>query len=504
MQTGSYLCTPITEPSSDNFLHAMQAADRVAEAIELRLDYLPAEDLPGFLATLEQRGAAFTKPLLFTFRPAEQGGRRAVTLAERRAFWQGLSPAIVEQIAYADFEYDLVESFHAETPPVPWEKVICSWHDFESTPSDLMPRYERMAATPAAIVKIATKAQTISDCLPLFDCLDRARGAKPVIALGMGMPGLMTRVLSLSRGAMLTFGSLARGAESAPGQPTIAELQDLYRIKQLSRQTEIFGIIGNPVSHSRSPRIHNTALAALGRDGVYLPFEVADIDRFAREFLRPETRRIDWRLRGLSVTIPHKRSILPYLDSIDETARVIGAINTVVVEAGKVRACNTDVGGAMKPLEALLDLKSARVAVLGAGGSARAICYGLKMRGAAIDLYARDLQRAQPLAEEFGTRLHSIENFRGAVDLVINCTPVGMHGHSEGESPIPAESLRGVRLVYDLIYAPEETALLREAKAAGCQTLGGLAMLVAQAGEQFRFWTGHEPPLDVMWQAARM
>lgn len=503
MRTGSYLCAPITETAADNFFQAMQAADRVADVIELRLDYLPAADLPGFLAALVGHAAEFTKPLLFTFRPVEQGGRRAVTLAERRAFWQGLSPAMVEKIGFADFESDLVESFRQETPPVPWEKIICSWHDFDATPADLPARFERMAATPAAIVKIATKAQTISDCLPLFDLIDRSRGAKPVIALGMGMPGLMTRVLSISRGAMLTFGSLARGAESAPGQPTIAELQDLYRIKHLSRQTEIFGIIGNPVSHSRSPRIHNAALNALGRDGVYLPFEVADIDGFARDFLRPETRKIDWRLRGLSVTIPHKRSILPYLDSIDETARVIGAINTVVVEDGRVRACNTDVGGAMKPLESLLDLKGARVAVLGAGGSARAICYGLKLRGADIDLYARDVQKAQVLADEFGTRLHTMESFRGAVDLVINCTPVGMHGHSEGQSPISPESLRDVRLVYDLIYMPEETALLRDAKAAGCRTLGGLAMLVAQAGEQFRFWTGEDPPLDVMWQAAR-
>jgi len=500
------ICAPITETDARAFLAMIREAERSADAIELRLDYLPSESLPQLIVELSSRVARVSKPLISTFRPREQGGKRDLSLQDRRDFWRGLPPEFVSSIAYADFELDLVESFSAEGPPVPWEKVICSWHDFEETPHDLIARYERMADTPASVVKIATQANRIGDCLRIFELVEHAKGKKPVIALAMGLPGLMTRVLALSRGAMLTFGSLRRGAESAAGQPTVAELHDLYRVKQLSRESEIFGVIGNPVGHSRSPLMHNAALKVLNRDGVYLPFEVDDVGSFVCGFVHPKTRKLDWKLRGLSVTIPHKLAIIPYLDFIDAAAEAIGAVNTVVIEGDELpRLCgyNTDVIGAMKPLDEMIDVKGARVAVIGAGGSARAICYGLSRRGADVTIYARDLKKARPLADEFETKLASLESFEGRVDIVINCSPVGMSGHSEGGSLIKAESLEGVKLVYDLIYTPEETALMRDAKLAGCRTLGGLAMLVGQAAEQFRLWTGLEAPMDVMWRAAR-
>jgi shikimate dehydrogenase len=312
----------------------------------------------------------------------------------------------------------------------------------------------------------------------------------------------MTRVLAPARGAMLTFGSLRRGSESAAGQPTVAELRDLYRVKQLSRASEVFGVIGDPVGHSRSPLMHNAALKALNRDGIYLPFEVDDVDLFVCDFVRPKTRKLDWNLRGLSVTIPHKLAITPHLDFVDATAKAIGAVNTVVIEGDELRGYNTDIAGAMNPLNEMIDVRGARVAVIGAGGSARAICYGLSQRGAGVTIYARDLKKAQLLANEFKTRIAPLESFSGEADVVINCAPVGMSGHSEGQSLIKAESLEGVKLVYDLIYTPEETALLGDARRAGCRTLGGLAMLVGQAAEQFRLWTGFEAPVDVMWRAA--
>ena len=137
-------------------------------------------------------------------------------------------------------------------------------------------------------------------------------------------------------------------------------------------------------------------------------------------------------------------------------------------------------------------------AVIGAGGSARAVCYGLRERGAAVTVYARDPEKARILAAEFDAAAAPLDEFRGAADILVNCTPIGMHGHSEGQSPVPAERLRDVELVYDLIYTPEETALLAAARAAGSRTLGGLEMLLAQAGEQFRLWTGLQAPLDVM------
>ncbi len=501
----SYICVPITETNSEAFLAAIETAAQSADIIELRLDYLDGERRAEVLNQLPE--AVKGKNLLLTFRPREQGGQQDLSLPDRQNFWRGLAPEIISAIRFADFEFDLVESL-GENSPIPWNKVICSWHNFEETPDDLIARYDRMAATPAAVVKIATMANRIDDCLRTFELIEYAQGKKPVIALAMSLAGVATRILSLSRGAMLTFGSLKRGAESAAGQPTVAELRDLFRVKQLNRDSEIYGIIGNPVGHSRSPMMHNSALKAVGRNGVYLPFQVDDAAEFMRDFVRPATKKLDWRLRGLSVTIPHKLAVIPHLDHIDDTAKAIGAVNTIVVEGNELHGYNTDVIGAMKPLEALTGIRGARVAIIGAGGSARAICYGLHQRGADLTIYARDLYKAQPLANEFKTRIAALESFAGDADIVINCTPIGMLHHSEGQSPLPAESLAGVKLVYDLIYTPEETALLRDAREAGCQTLGGLAMLVGQAVEQFRLWTGMEAPPDnlhdLMWRAVSL
>ncbi|MFN0110645.1 MAG: shikimate dehydrogenase [Blastocatellia bacterium] len=494
-----FICVPITETNPEAFLAAIREAALSADIIELRLDYLTADDCRTVIEQLPV--LAEVANLLLTFRPREQGGQRDLSLADRQTFWRSLPTEVTGAIRFADFEFDLVESF-SQHSPVAWEKVICSWHNFAETPDDLIARYDRMAATPAAVVKIATMATGVWDCLETLKLIEHAQGKKPVIALAMSLAGLTTRILSLSRGAMLTFGSLRRGSESAAGQPTVDDLRRLYRVKQIDRQTEIFGIIGNPVGHSRSPLMHNRALEQIGRNGVYLPFEVQHAARFLRDFVHPTTRNIDWQIRGLSVTIPHKVTVMPELDNIDETAKTVGAVNTIVVEDDELHGYNTDVAGAMKPLNELINVRGARVAVIGAGGSARAICYGLNQRGADVTIFARDLNKAQLLADEFGAKLAAFETFSGDADVVINCTPIGMLHHSEGQSPLGADSLQGVKLVYDLVYTPEETALLRDAKAAGCQTLGGLAMLVGQAAEQFRLWTGQEAPLEALWQAA--
>ena len=196
------LCVPITEKHYANFLNAIIDSRVLADIIELRLDYLSDEARAQAFAALPTLATRLSKPLLFTFRPREQGGQRDLTLHDRRTFWRSLPPEISNLIAFADFEFDLVESFAKEAPPLPWEKVICSWHDFAETPNNLLARYELMASTPAAIVKIVTQANRISDCLHLFELLEHAQSKKTVIVLGMGMPGLMTRVLALSRSIM--------------------------------------------------------------------------------------------------------------------------------------------------------------------------------------------------------------------------------------------------------------------------------------------------------------
>ncbi len=492
-----FVCIPITETNADAFIAASSEAALLADIIELRLDYLADAEIDKVLQNISQRQNL--KPFLFTFRPREQGGRRDLSLENRLNFWRSLKPEIIKLIAFADFELDLVEFLADKIPPMAWDKIICSNHNFDETPANISEMYDRIARTPAAVVKIATKANRQADCLPLFDLMNR--GKKPSIILGMGLPGLATRVLALSRGAMLTFGALKRGAESASGQPTATELNDIFRVHQLSKQSEIYGVVGNPVGHSRSPLIHNAAFKFLNRDAVYLPFEVDEITAFVRDFVHPETKKLNWNLRGLSITIPHKLSVMPQLDFIAPEAKAVGAVNTIVVKHNELHGYNTDVAGAMKPLETLIELKGVRAAILGAGGAARAICYGLHARGADVTVYARDLAKTKILSDEFKTNSASISDFNGAADIVIHCTPIGMRGHNEGLSPIKPEALKNVQLVYDLIYNPLETQLLKDAKTAGCKTLGGMEMLMAQAAEQFRLWTDEEAPTEIMWQA---
>jgi shikimate dehydrogenase len=271
----------------------------------------------------------------------------------------------------------------------------------------------------------------------------------------------------------------------------------------LSHDTQIVGIIGNPVSHSASPLMHNRAFREMGLDFVYLPFEVSDVGEFFRRFVRPSTREMDWRLRGFSVTIPHKTAVIPFLDEIDETAQRIGAVNTVVVEGDRLTGYNTDAHGAIAPLAAVAELQGARCAVIGAGGSARAVVFGLLERGARVSLFARNPAKAATLADEFGIVVDHI----GAIaesdaDIMINTTPVGMMNHNEGESIIPRAAWRNRRIAYDLIYNPLETRFLADAHQQGCLLLGGIDMLAAQAALQFELWTGCKSPVELLRAAA--
>lgn len=456
------ICTPITERCSDAFLASVSEAEAVADCIEARLDYLPADQLEDVLSSFVSHKPA--KPLILTFRPREQGGERDLSLEDRRAFWSGLRPDLIDQIAYADFELDLVQSFGARSP-VPWNKVICSFHDFDETPANIASTFDLLKSTAAGVVKIATLAESVTDCARILDLAKNA-GDRPFIVLGMGPAGVPSRILALSRCALLTFGSLRPGSESASGQPTAEDLRTLYRVSELNGETAIYGVVANPVAHSRSPQIHNRAFARDGINAVYLPFEVSELSEFITEIVNP------WRVQGLSVTIPHKISIMQYLDWISPVAQNVGAVNTVVRRGDQLIGFNTDVLGAMKPLEKRLDLKGARVAVLGAGGSAKAVTYGLEERGAVITSFVRQ----------------TLSQFHGNFDVLVNCTPLGMKGENEGKSPV--SDVSGVRFVYDLVYNPEETALLKLAREAGCETIGGIEMLYAQAEEQYRLWMG--------------
>jgi len=485
----------------------MQRAAETADVIELRLDCLEASERAigrGLLAEwLSQSGV----PVILTLRASEQGGHAAIDAETRERFWTSVDK--LPDVCLIDLELDLTERFANEESnlklPIDWRGVICSHHDFTGTPADLDQIYERMAATPAGILKIAVQANDATDCLEVFRLLSRAqRDEREMIAIAMGQAGVATRVLGPARGSFLTYGALDEATTTAPGQLGATELRELYRIDQINRDTKVFGLMGRPVSHSISPQIQNRAFAAAGIDAAYLLFEVLDAGEFLRRMVRPESRELDWNLRGLSVTSPHKTAVIETLDWIDPAAKEIGAVNTIVVKGTELHGYNTDAPGFISPLRNKIgELKGMRCAIIGAGGGARAVLWGLRKEGAQVELFVRNVTVARPIAEEFGVACTGLAgvDFKD-FDVVINATPQGTRGAHEHETPATAAQLRNVRLAYDLVYNPLETRFLREARAAGCETLSGIEMLVAQAVEQFKLWTGQTPQTDLMSAAA--
>ncbi|HLF83160.1 MAG TPA: shikimate dehydrogenase [Blastocatellia bacterium] len=491
-------CGVITEATIDAARAAIKQAASLADMIEVRLDYLrdfDFGDLDGLRALLEDKPL----PAIITCRAKSEGGQQQIDDRVR------LRLLVESARLFADF-CDIEASRYEEAARLSPDlsRLIVSYHNFDETPADLADIYDRVTSLPAAVHKIVTRANTITDTLAILSLLERARGeGRQLIAIAMGQAGVITRVLGPSRGSFLTYGSLGSGKASAEGQLTCEELIDLYRIRRLSRATSIAGIIGSTIAHSASPAMHNRAFSELGLDFVYLPLEVADLAGFVDRFVRSATRELDWNLRGLSVTIPHKSAVIPLLDEVNENASNVGAVNTVVVDQGRLIGYNTDVQGAMEPLERVCALRGESCGVIGAGGAARAVIYGLLERGARVKVFARNRQVAHSISESFGVAVSPLESLASSdVRVVINTTPVGMRGHSEGSSPVPIEALQGPRIVYDLVYNPLETQLLIDARAAGCRTISGLEMLIAQAVLQFELWTGRKAPIDAMRNAA--
>lgn len=503
------LCVSICESRANELAQRVAEASALADLIELRMDCLPGVELTLALRQLDALQLASPCPLIITLRPVEQGGRREIDALNRLAFWVENFLYDDQYRGFADIECDLLFLIHQSEDErwkkLDWKRVICSYHDFTGIPRDLDKIYERMAATPARVLKIATSAADVTDCIPIFHLLDRARReGREMVAIAMGEAGIATRILGPSRGAFMTYGSLDQANPVAPGQLSAAQLTELYRIRELNRQTEVMGLLGLPVAHSISPQIHNAAFASRALNAVYIPFEVREAKDFIRRMVDPRTRELDWRLRGLSVTSPHKSACVELLDELRSPAREIGAVNTIVVEDDRLIGYNTDAEAFLAPLQSrAIALKGARCALLGAGGAARSVLWALEREGADVTVFARDMSKARPLAEKFSARSASVleARFEG-FELVINATPLGTRGYLERETPAVASQLQGARFVYDLVYNPSLTRLMREAVEAGTQCIGGLEMLLAQAAEQFRLWTGTDAPLKVMQEAA--
>ena len=496
------VCTPLCAPTLE-LIRTSARHVRGADFVELRLDCLAPDQLQQFSTLGPELIRELSTLTIVTLRDPDQGGHHPYTRDQRREFWR---TQLQQTDSWFDIEYDLVKEFAAdESLSINWSGVICSHHDFKGTPDNLRDVFESLANTPARVVKIAVAAHEVVDCLPLFQLLDLARQRqRDLIAIAMNDAGIATRILGPSRGSFLTFAAQEESRGTAPGQLTLQDLHSIYHIDQITSSTAITGLVGSSVMHSVSPHMHNEAWAAVGFDGVYLPFQVRDVVSFFHRMVHPRTRELDWNLKGLSITAPHKAAVMECLDWIEPKAVDIGAVNTISVVCEKLFGYNTDAEGFMQPLnEKLQSIARSRIAVLGAGGAASAVVWALKNSDARVCVFGRDSAKAKQLAEQFGCEWSELPTatFKD-FDVVVNATPLGSFGKQSSETPATAEQLHGVGLVYDLIYNPIETRLLREAAVAGCQTLGGLPMLINQALLQFEIWTGSKSSYSIMNDAA--
>jgi len=460
----------------------MYKAEEVADIVELRLDYIHNLDLGRLLAHKPL-------PVIATCRPVDEGGRFSGDQSSRLRL---LRDACRLGVDFVDIELKAWSGFNRQGRT----KRIISYHNFKETPVNLEDIGKRLDNTDADIIKLATMANSISDNLAIFNLLKKSQ--RPTIALCMGEEGLISRILTPKFGSFLTFASLSEGKESAPGQIPATELKSLYRFDEINEETEIYGVIGNPIAHSMSPAIHNAAFGRLGLNKIYLPFKVEEVVEFIEAF-----KAIG--VKGYSVTIPHKERVLAALDEVDELAQKIGAVNTVVERGDRLFGYNTDSSAAISSLARALGESSKRTAlsgkravVLGAGGAARAIVFGLSQCGAKVTIFNRTVERAKRLAEEVGAKWGALSDVsKTKMDILVNATSVGMYPEID-ETPVKKEVFRPGLIVFDMVYNPLETRLLREAKGAGCRCITGLAMFVEQAKEQFELWTAKKAPARLM------
>ena len=459
-----------------NELRAHRDGVEGADLVELRLDHVREPDVDGALAGRRQ-------PVVLTCRPVWEGGRFQGSEEERRRI---LARALELGAEYVDVEWqagfdDLLRARRGRN-------IVLSAHDFDGVPTDLASRHRAMCATGAEVVKMAVRARRLCDMVPLLDLPEPDDGQSRVL-VAMGPAGLASRLLPDRFGSCWTYA----GDGVAPGQIGLPRMLEEFRVRQVTADTEVYGLLGAPVGHSLSPAMHNAGFAAIGRDAVYVPLEATDVEDFW-------TLAARLGVRGASVTAPFKEKVIAGLASRDALVEQVGAANTLLAFDGGWRGLNTDVPGFLQPLEGRIALDGCRAVLLGAGGVARGVAVALAGRGARVCICARDIRRAADVARIVGAESGSLPPPSGSWDLLVNTTPVGTYPDVDA-TPLPGGPFDG-RLVYDLVYNPRETRLLAEAKAAGCATISGLSMLVAQACGQFEWWTGIAAPVDVFQRAA--
>ena len=471
-------------------------AQRGAELVELRLDWL--SHLPDMSRLLKERPT----PVIVTCRRGQDKGLWKGNEDQRQTL---LRAAIISAVEYVDLEEDTARKI----PRYGATKRIVSHHDFEETPRDLEAIHARLCKLDPDIVKIVTMANTPADSIRMLKLVKESK--VPTVGFCMGELGGFSRILCGKYGAPFTYATFSKDRQMAPGQLSFEDMKRIYRYDQIGPETEVYGVLGDPVGHSMSPLIHNAAFKTLGMNKVYVPFRVP------RDLLTTTLEQFKWLgVKGYSVTIPHKEAVVSQAQNFDGPVQQIGAANTLYQDpAGAWWASNSDYDAALQSVAlagADADgkvptpeefLAGKKVLILGCGGVARAIGMGVMNCGGALTLTNRTHARAVELAKHLGCQQVSWEN-RGAqyADVLINCTSVGMHP-GINESPFAENWLREGMVVFDTIYNPEQTLFLKQAKLRGCKTVSGVEMFVRQAAVQFQKFTGQPAPLEVMQRKLR-
>jgi len=480
------------------------AAESGADMVELRIDtFTDADQLRELVSTA-------ILPVIVTCRPEWEGGNSEATDAERISALETVGAA---GATYLDIE---LATLRRNPPPATDRPLIVSTHDFTSRPAKLGNLLIELNQSPGTINKIVWTARSIRDNLEVFELLKQRH--KPTIALCMGEAGMISRILAKKFGAFLTFASLSTGTGTAAGQISVREMKELYRWDAINPRTKVYGVVAQPVMHSMSPAIHNAAFSATNYDGIYLPLLVEGSYESFKAFMETFLDFEGLDLSGLSITIPHKENALRYLQErggeIEPLAAAIGAVNTIVIDrstgALRLSGINTDYAAILDSITSALgierkDLAKHRVAVLGAGGTGRTAVAALAACGAGVLVWNRTSEKAEALAQEFNGRTGQVaattltELIQSKCDIYINTTSVGMYPNVDA-SPIddPAECFTSDTLVFDTIYNPLKTKLLKQAENRGAKTIAGIEMFVRQAATQFGAWTGKAAPRELM------
>lgn len=487
------ICIALGLPSVEKLLeHANREIDSGERFLEFRLDYLPNphDGVAAIRKFLDQNPEAV---ILATCRRHQNHGRFNGSIEEQI---QILSNAVDAGARSVDVEIESAESTKAQLEPLRSKcYLIISYHNFDGTPP-LEPLVKRLSRFPADAYKVVTTARKPSDTQRVL-ALAKTHPKTKFILLAMGETGFPSRVLSPAMGGLYTYAAPSSAEGTAAGQVCSKQLRNLYRIDKFTKGAKIFGVIADPVRHSISPHVHNRAIQARRIDGVYLPFLVKPAQ--LRDFLLFAERMP---VAGFSVTIPHKQKIIRYLDAVDPLARRIGAVNTVWRKAGKWRGTNTDAAGVTGPLAKHLRLGKSRVLLVGNGGAARGAAFALSDAGAKLSITGRNPDRIRALAKICDAEPVMREQLRtNSVhwDAIVHATSLGMWPNVDGcffEDKIPGD------VIFDMVYSPMETELLKRARSQGLEVVHGVQMFVEQAVRQFEIFTGESAPRAVMEKTA--